>query len=155
MLRVAEVFAEGRLGESERAVANTIINLVLPDAELLVRRRLAEFLKTAPGLDPDLARRMASDVIEVAEPILAECLALRDEDLVQIVETCSIGHARLVARRPVLKEPVTTALIKTDDEICVIRIASNDNAEVGLTGYHRILDHFAGNRQVVSLLAKT
>lgn len=154
MLRVAEVFAEGRLSEAERTVATSIINLVLPEAELLVRRRLSEYLKRAPGLDPDLARRMAYDVIEVAEPILAECLALSDDDLVQIVENCSIAHARSVARRPMLKEAVATALIKTDDEVCVARVASNDNAEVGLIGYHRILDHFAENQQVVDLLTQ-
>ncbi len=40
----------------------------------------------------------------------------------------------------------TTALIKTEDEVCVLRVASNDNAEIEVGAMHRLMDRFAENQ---------
>src|SRR3954469_11529058 len=128
MLRVGEVLASGVVGLEERMIAYAIIDRVLPEVEIEIRAELSRFLKNVPWLDHRLATRLANDVLEVAEPILAESLALTDEDLMAVIERHSIGHARAVAKRPKLAGSITTALIKTEDEVCVLRVASNDNA---------------------------
>src|SRR3954453_9371419 len=116
MLRVGEVLASGVVGLEERLIAYAIIDRVLPDAEIEIRAELAKFLKNVPWLDHRLATRLANDVLEVAEPILAESLALTDEDLLAVIDRHSIGHARAIAKRPKLAVSITTALIKTEDE---------------------------------------
>ena len=154
MLAVAGVYRTGDMTLEERAIAHAIINAVLPEAELDFRRRLAETLKSAPGLDRGIARRLAEDVMDVARPILAECLALTDEDLVAVIEHRSIEHARVVATRAQLPAAVATALIKTDDEIVVLRVAANENAAIPTQAYHRMLDRFAENAQVTDAVAQ-
>jgi uncharacterized protein (DUF2336 family) len=154
MLAVAGVYQTGEMTPEEREIANAIINQVLPEAELDYRRKLADLLKAAPGLDRGIARRLAEDVMDVARPILAECLALTDEDLVAVIEHRSIEHARAVATRPQLSAAVSTALIKTDDETVVLRVAANENAAIPTQAYHRMLDRFAENANVTDAVAQ-
>ncbi len=154
MLSVATVYQSGELSTEEREIANAIINAVLPEAELDYRRRLAETLKNAPGLDRAIARRLAEDVMDVARPILAECLALTDEDLVAVIENRGVEHARIVATRPILSAAVSTALIKTDDETVVLRVAANENAAIPTQAYHRLLDRFAENTNVTDAVVQ-
>jgi len=115
MLRVGELYGSEPLTAAERQIALSIIQTILPEAELEIRRRLSETLKSTPHLDRALARRLAEDVLDVATPILVHSLALSDEDLVQVIQSCSIDHARAVAMRPTLNVSVTYALINTDD----------------------------------------
>jgi len=154
MLAVANVYQAGELSGEEREIANAIINAVLPEAELEYRRRLAETLKNAPGLERSIARRLAEDVMDVARPILAESLALTDEDLVAVIEHRGLEHARIVATRSQLSAAVSTALIKTDDETVVLRVAANENAAIPTQAYHRLLDRFADNANVTDAVAQ-
>jgi uncharacterized protein (DUF2336 family) len=154
MLRVGEVLASGVVGLEERLIAYAIIDRVLPEAEIEIRAELAKFLKNVPWLDHRLATRLANDVLEVAEPILAESLALSDEDLLAVIDRHSIGHARAIAKRSKLTAPLTTALIKTEDEVCVLRVASNDNAEIEVSSMHRLMDRFAENQPVVEAVSQ-
>jgi uncharacterized protein (DUF2336 family) len=154
MLAVANAYQSGEMSPEEREIAHAIINAVLPESELDYRRRLAETLKDAPGLDRNIARRLAEDVLDVARPILAECLALTDEDLVAVIEHRGIEHARVVATRRALSAAVSTALIKTDDEAIVLRVAANENAAIPTSAYHRMLDRFADNANVTDAVAQ-
>jgi uncharacterized protein (DUF2336 family) len=154
MLRVGETYATQTLSPDERFIALSIINAVLPLAEIDIRRQLAEFLKSAPGLNRDLARRLAEDTIEVARPILAESLALTDADLLAIISERSIEHARAIAGRRHLSAALTGALIRTDDEIVVLRVAANDNAEISAAGFNRMLDRFVDHSEIVGSIVQ-
>jgi uncharacterized protein (DUF2336 family) len=154
MLRVGEVLASGIVGPEEREIAYAIIDRVLPEAELEIRAQLAQFLKGVSWIDHDIALRLANDVIEVAEPILAESLTLSDFDLLEVIQRHSIGHARAISKRRKLSAPLSTALIKTEDEVCALRVAANDNAEIDSTAMHRLLDHFSENPGVVESIGQ-
>jgi len=148
MLRVGELYGSEPLTPAERQIALSIIQTILPEAELEIRRRLSETLKSTPHLDRALARRLAEDVLDVATPILVHSLALSDEDLVQVIQACSIDHARAVAMRPTLNVSVTDALINTDDEIVVLRVAANNNARISASGFHHVLDRFGDHARI-------
>jgi len=154
MLRVGEVLASGVVGLEERMIAYAIIDRVLPEVEIEIRAELSRFLKNVPWLDHRLAARLANDVLEVAEPILAESLALTDEDLLAVIERHSIGHARAIAKRRQISASLSSALIRTDDEVCVLRVASNDNAEIDVHSMHRMLDRFAENMPIVESVSQ-
>ncbi len=154
MLSIAGVYRDETLTSDEREIAHAIINAVLPDAELDFRRRLADTLKDTPHLDRGIARRLAEDVLEVARPILAESLALADADLVGVIESRSIEHARVIATRRELSAEVSTALIRTDDETVVLRVAANENAAIPTAAYHRILDRFGEQATITDAVAQ-
>jgi uncharacterized protein (DUF2336 family) len=154
MLAVAGVYRDGAMGAEEREIAHAIINAVLPEAELDFRRRLAEMVKNAPNLDHAIARRLAEDVLDVARPILAESLALSDADLAAVIESRSIDHARIIATRRELSADLSTALIRTDDETVVLRVAANENAAIPTQAYHRILDRFGEHATITDTVAQ-
>jgi uncharacterized protein (DUF2336 family) len=154
MLRVGEVLASGVVGLEERMIAYAIIDRVLPEVEIEIRAELSRFLKNVPWLDHRLAERLANDVLEVAEPILAESLALSDDDLLSVIDRHSIGHARSIAKRRQLSAALSSALIRTDDEVCVLRVASNDNAEIDVPSMHRLLDRFGESMPVVESVSQ-
>ena len=91
MLRVAELYSAEPLTPAERQIALAIVQTVLPEAELEIRRRLSETLKSTAHLDRGLARQLAEDVLDVATPILVHSMALSDEDLVQVIERIHPG----------------------------------------------------------------
>src|SRR4051812_22540987 len=111
MLRVAELYSVEPLSQAERQIALAIVQTVLPEAELEIRRRLSETLKSTSHLDRSLARQLAEDELDVATPILVHSLVLTDEDLVEVIQHCSVDHSRAVAMRPALNVAVTDALI--------------------------------------------
>ena len=153
MLRVAELYSLEPLSQAERQIALAIVQTVLPEAELEMRRRLSETLKSTPHLDRALARQLAEDVLDVATPILVHSLVLTDEDLVQVIEHSSVDHARAVAMRPALNVAVTDALIRTDDEVVVVRVAANNNARISAGGYHHILDRFGDHARIAEAVS--
>ncbi|MGH6894358.1 MAG: DUF2336 domain-containing protein, partial [Dongiaceae bacterium] len=153
MLRVAELYNSEPLNSTERQIALAIVQSVLPEAELEVRRRLSETLKSTPHLDRALARQLAEDVLDVATPILVHSLTLTDEDLVQVIGRCSIDHSRAVAMRPILNVAVTDALINTDDDVVVLRVAANNNARISAGGFHRVLDRFGDHARIAEAVS--
>ncbi len=153
MLRVAEIYSFEPLTPSERQIALAIVQTVLPEAELEIRRRLSETLKSTSHLDRALARQLAEDVLDVATPILVHSVVLTDEDLVQVIERCSIDHSRAVAMRPTLNVAVTDALIRTDDEVVVVRVAANTNARISAPGFHHILDRFGDHARIAEAVS--
>lgn len=153
MLRVAELYSAEPLTPAERQIALAIVQTVLPEAELEIRRRLSETLKSTAHLDRGLARQLAEDVLDVATPILVHSMALSDEDLVQVIERCSVDHSRAVAMRPALNVAVTDALIRTDDEVVVVRVAANNNARISAPGFHHILDRFGDHARIAEAVS--
>jgi uncharacterized protein (DUF2336 family) len=153
MLRVAELYSGEPLTQAERQIALAIVQTVLPEAELEIRRRISETLKSTPHLDRALARQLAEDVLDVATPVLIHSVALTDEDLVQVIQRCSVDHARAIAMRPALNVTVTDALIHTDDEIVVVRVAANNNARISAGGFHHILDRFGDHARIAEAVS--
>ena len=153
MLRVAELYSVEPLSQAERQIALAIVQTVLPEAELEIRRQLSETLKSTAHLDRALARQLAEDVLDVATPILVHSLALTDEDLVEVIQHCSVDHSRAVAMRPALNVAVTDALIRTDDEVVVVRVAANNNARISAGGFHHILDRFGDHARIAEAVS--
>jgi hypothetical protein len=67
--------------------------------EVPVRLTLARRLATYPSAPPEVVRRLARDVIEVAEPILRASSALTAGELDAIARDCGPRHAAIVAER--------------------------------------------------------
>lgn len=85
-------------GEEERHYTELVLRLI--DAvDLATRVAIAKKIAGYAGAPPAVARRLARDCIEVAEPILRDCNALGSADLAAIVRDFGPGHAAIIAAR--------------------------------------------------------
>lgn len=87
------------------------------DEVLKIRIALSSTLKDHAHTPPKVAGQLARDVErEVSEPILRFCAALSDADLLDILKGHPASWAiEAVASRPRVSEPVSEAVIGTDD----------------------------------------
>src|SRR5262245_33248088 len=86
-VRVAQQIDIAGLTPSERHIAEDIVRLFARDAELIVRRALAEQIKASPHLPHDVALKLARDLEEVALPVIEFASVLTDGDLIDIVRS--------------------------------------------------------------------
>lgn len=140
--KIALGYSGGGLTPEERQLAESIIDILARDAEVLVRRRLAESLKYNPEIPHRVAHSLAFDLIEVAEPLLRSSVVLTDEDLVAVIGRCPVSHSRVIAGRTWLSGEVASALVATNDENVVETLLNNRDATITEPTYHLIADSF-------------
>lgn len=85
-------------GEEERHYVELGLRLI--DAvDVATRVTVARKLAAYPGAPLAIVRRLARDVIEVAEPILTQSRVLGDSELAAIIKDYGLSHAAAIARR--------------------------------------------------------
>jgi uncharacterized protein (DUF2336 family) len=84
--------------EEERHYTELALRLI--DAvDVATRATVARKLAAYPGAPLAVARRLARDVIEVAEPVLTQSRVLPDTELAAIIRDFGMSHAAAIARR--------------------------------------------------------
>ncbi len=78
----------------------------------------------------DLAVALASDDIEIAEPLLSDGKSLTDEDLIAVIERRSSLHHRAIARRRDLTMAVADALVDTQKVDVIAALLRNRRARI-------------------------
>ncbi len=139
--------------DMDREAAAEVLRLMALDAAELVRRALAVTLKTSSALPRDVAVRLAHDVESVATPVLTFSPVLTDEDLAEIVKLPDAVKQLAVARRPVLSEAVTSALVRHAGEEAVKTACANDNARFTEDSLRSAIDRFATSEALASAMA--
>jgi hypothetical protein len=84
--------------EEERHYTELALRLI-DTVDLATRTAVAKKIAAYKGAPPAVARRLARDVIEVAEPILRQCDALTSADLESIVRDFGWSHAAVIATK--------------------------------------------------------
>jgi uncharacterized protein (DUF2336 family) len=92
----------------EMALYDQVMSQLSADMEVMVRAEIANTLSSAKVAPLGLLRRLATDEIDVAEPILTRSKALSESDLLHIVQTKGQEHMRAVSRRVLLLPAATT-----------------------------------------------
>jgi uncharacterized protein (DUF2336 family) len=128
----------------DREAAAEVLRLMAVDAAELVRRALAVTLKASRELPRDVAVRLAHDVESVATPVLTFSPVLTDEDLSEIVRLPDAVKHLAIARRAVLSEVVTGALVQHAGEDAVRTACSNDNAHFSEASLRAAIERFEG-----------
>jgi uncharacterized protein (DUF2336 family) len=98
--------------------ANQIEDLalsILPFTSESTRRFVAAALSDKHCVPPRLARRLCEEPADVCAPLLLRSPVLSALDLVSIIGAKGISHARVIANRPFLPNPVIEALALIDD----------------------------------------
>lgn len=114
----------------ERSLMVDILEKLIVEVSREMRERLSQRLSMAPHLPRELAVLLANDEIDVAAPILMNCPALHQLDLIEIIHQRSRQHMLAIAMRRDLALQVSDALVETGD-VDVIRILlENHDAQI-------------------------
>ena len=92
--------------EEERHYTELALRLI-DSVDLQTRATVAKKLGPYPGTPPSIARRLARDVIEVADPILRHTHVLTVAELDAVARDFGINHAVVIAAR---REPEQKAV---------------------------------------------
>lgn len=117
------------LSPSESLIAYDILQRIYPDAEMHVRRMLADRFSLRPETPHQLVMMLANDSIEIARPVIMHSPVLQEDDLIRICVDCSRMHRLCVAVRPELSSKVTDILVYMDDERVQLALVRNRKAK--------------------------
>jgi len=152
--KIAGGLAGHKFSEKERAEAEQIFRLLVTDAEVLVRKTLADTLKSLPELPHDIAFSLANDISDVAAPMLSFSDALSDEDLAEIISSKSEEHQGAIAERAKVSEVISEKLADTGNENVVAKLMSNEGAQISDKTFEKVLDKFGDSEKVNAPMAR-
>ncbi len=150
--RVAQQIEDESLSDSERRIAEDIVRQFARDAEVKVRRALAEQVKASDRLPHDVALDLARDVEQVALPIVRYSSVLNDSDLIEIVRGGDAARQSAVASRSTVSSAVAAEIVEVGQESAVAQLAANEGADIADGSFDRMLTRFPGATPVAQAL---
>lgn len=146
--RLAADLSGNTLTVTEVALAQDIVRILARDVEEKVRAALSRGLRHTSQLPRDVARKLAGDVEFVALPLLADCMVLTDDDLIDIVRAGSCLKQEAIASRTNLPEAVSDVIIAHAQEPAVVVLMGNTAANIADASFGKAVDRFAANTRV-------
>lgn len=143
------------LTTAEVALAQDIVRILAKDVEVKVRAALSRGLRHATNLPHDVAKKLARDVEFVALPLLADCMVLTDEDLIEIVRGGSCLKQEAIASRRNLPESVSDIIIMRAEEPAVLVLMGNKGANIAEASFDRAVDRFAASARVKEAMIRS
>lgn len=122
--------AEVNLGAGERRIAFDILEKLILNVEIAIRRDIAATLAHQPDAPRDLILALANDEIGIAFPVLVKSGVLDDTDLITIVRARSVDHWTAIAGRPALSAHVSATLVATNSERTIVALLRNKTASI-------------------------
>lgn len=121
------------------------LSLLAKDQAVRIRQTIAEALKEVADAPPDVIRRLAWDVeAAVSTPVLRFSPVLTDNDLIEIIKAKpSPGSISAISQRDRVSEPVSDAIVDSDDFEGIAILLRNESAQIREETLDRILDHAA------------
>jgi hypothetical protein len=114
--------------EEERHYTELALRLI-DSVDLQTRAIVAKKLGPYPGTPPSVARRLARDVIEVADPILRHTQVLNVAELDAVARDFGINHAVVIAAR---REPAQEAVAQPVKAPAAAPARPSNDQELGL-----------------------
>lgn len=125
------------------AYATQALKVLAQDEVFNIRKALSTSLKDYANAPPQVVGQLARDVErEVSEPILKFCLALDDEDLLDILgQHPDPWVITAIAKRPIVSEPVANAVIDTKDLTANKALIHNTGAKLVQSTINKIIEY--------------
>ncbi|WP_427788942.1 DUF2336 domain-containing protein [Brevundimonas diminuta] len=139
--RLADVVSlpASRINAFERSVVGDLLVDVLRPAPLEDRHKVAVRLAPLGELPDMLKRLLLRDEPFVAAPLLQDCAALSDADLIGCARDSGPEHRAMMAARRDLSEAVTDALLNMGEEAVVDLLLANPSAQLTQTGLESVV----------------
>jgi len=140
--RMAPDIDSTRLSPHELQLALEIMRTLAADAELIVRRAVAESMKASRYLPHDVALRLARDEVAVAVSVLEHASVLTDDDLIAILADGVGAKQVAIARRPQVSATLAAAIVDTGNAAAVTTLVGNTGADLSEPVLWRTLDRY-------------
>jgi uncharacterized protein (DUF2336 family) len=127
---LATWFCRDGVAPSERARAEEVFRVVRLDADIEVRRILAEGLARSPSVSRETVLLFAGDRAEVAARLIECSPVFDDADLLDIVRNESPAHRLAVARRSRLAATVARCILASGDAQSIDTLTRNPGADI-------------------------
>ena len=139
------------MSPTQNEMAEDIFRVLLSRAEVEVRAMLALNLKQSDKLPVEIVKKMASDVQDVAAPVIEFSQVLSDDDLLNIISSAGGQHGKLVAiaKRNTVSETVSDALVETQVEQVAVTLVRNEGANISEKAFNKIVDQHSESAEVV------
>ncbi len=152
--KIGQMLAAGKLTRGEAQIAEDVIARLASDADHLVRAALARHIAHYPLLPASIAENMARDVVEVSVHVLEHCPGLTDELLISVINEEVEAKQVAIARRAVVSEQVSDALIDTRNPDVVSVLLDNAGAAISEPSLKRALDDHGDHPEIPVKVAK-
>lgn len=129
----------------EAELYGSVLAQLSADMEQAVREELSARFSAARSTPRALARALALDVAEVAEPILRACGSLEEADLLDVVRSRSQRHLRAVSEREEVSEAVSEVIVERGDDDTVGALVRNDGARLSRSAHEAVVDRAQAN----------
>jgi uncharacterized protein (DUF2336 family) len=126
-------------GPTEMGLFDDVMTDLAGEMEAAVRAELAGRLSAASVLPSTLARRLASDEISVAAPILSS-RALSDADLISVAGAGGQDHLRAISQRPNVPSAVADAIVARGDDDTLNVLLRNEGAQLSREAHETVVD---------------
>ncbi len=114
----------------EQYLVNEIVDALVANAQTNVRQQLADRVAPSATAPRKLILTLAHDDIAVARPVLRSSPILTDSDLISLIATQGLDHARTIAVRDSVSEALADALVVTGDIDVMLNLAENLGAKL-------------------------
>lgn len=153
--KLANQYGSMVMTQEESIIAEQVFRLLVRDTELEIRKRLSSKLKSSRHVPRDIALTMATDVTEVALPILEHSKVLTDIDLADLIEATPDTQRHIaIAKRENVSESVVEALLQATDEVGVATtLANNAGAQLNPLAVETLVNRHKRLPQVMDMLA--
>jgi len=134
----------------ERALMVDILEKLIGEVSHDIRVRLSQRLAGASNIPRELALLLANDEIDIAAPILMQCKALQQVDLIEVIHQRSRQHMLAIAMRRDLTYQVSDALVDSGDTDVIRTLLENADAQLSeatlayIVEQSRTIDDFQG-----------
>ncbi len=118
--------------DARNSTAIAILEHLVLDEEVRVRRIIAEALKTTDKAPLHIIQKLARDIDErVSTPILHHSPLLNDEELISIIEnTATPAQLKAIAERAQVSEPLAQSIVETTDVEAISQLLLNPSAQI-------------------------
>jgi len=129
---VGSLFGEqgGILSDREKKLMFNIIETLVHEVEVSVRKILSDKLADNAEAPRELMIALASDEIDVAYPVLSRSRVLQDTDFVEIIRQRTEEYHLAITLRDDISEDVSDALVETKSEGVIMSLLNNENATI-------------------------
>ena len=116
--------------ESDKRIVTQVALDIVRDADMALRRRVAETLAARPDAPLELVLRLVHDDATIARPLLRDSPVLRDADLIEVAQHRTFRHRLAIAMRRDVSEDVCRVLVSAgEDEVARI-LLENQSARI-------------------------
>lgn len=152
--RVTDVFIShaGDYTEHQKTEFGRIMSQLAERLESSVRQELAHRLAKETHAPPDVIRRLATDEIAVARPVLEHSPVLTQDDLVSVAETKGDEHLFAISGRSDVGPRLSESLVRRGNDSVVERLLRNPSAKLGARTLRQVVARAAGSDAIAPAL---